>query len=777
MSDSQSRGASKALYVELSSTPKISSPKDDKFNAVSKLRSLFDHNNVQPVLPRRSSDGVKRQRPQSLSSSGFGQTLAKSDDKDFQTEEPKKQAKYEKIEMERKKKLFGPRAPITLDDLLRRETPRSPEDVPSLPNLRRQFSPTREPYGSRDQKRHTIARTNNISKQPEESVKDNFEEIHKKRRAVPKKRSSSFEFEGLEDNVKVYGERSIDINAMLGCDAPKEDPITEEETRSEAIGEEIEKTCMKQDEPEVVAENRDKKYVEDSEQSSYNKKEDIIEAEIADKVDPVALEPVVRSTDVELEKSDSDLKTIVKYPKPINDIVEEDIINESIVKDMVEEEPSLFDFDTNANVSHFDRDTEESRKAEKPQIRSDNFIDEEFIVPKAEDCAESGIDFNSLENAEEDVDMSCESTLTEPDSFDSLALHVQYSKERIEENDLGSDIVSKDDTSVAGTKIKQIFNEDVHHEAAGLDIKEETIQYNDTGINVEIREDPKSFAEECFVESQFENNVDKDLMKEYPEEPGVGEEVRELDDQASFDKGEDSVDIGEEVLGDETENNEDASLSHEGEPVIQLSMFAKVAGLDEEKYDTNEEHDEFVAKEDLDEKEDDNNNESAVYSNIANLAYDEGMEEKDLSNTVTLEDEEYDSDNCEVDKTDLDATDLTEVNQSSGMDDGQITLPSVPVHSCLLGRNGDKKKDRKVSFQSEKNSVIFTYSATEYNRSNSDIDALTASAEWELEKRVDDKDMFTVDLDKSKFVFTCLTVRKSISWQPLGMYKGGQIIY
>ncbi|XP_064170321.1 neurabin-2 [Anguilla rostrata] len=75
-----------------------------------------------------------------------------------------------------------------------------------------------------------------------------------------------------------------------------------------------------------------------------------------------------------------------------------------------------------------------------------------------------------------------------------------------------------------------------------------------------------------------------------------------------------------------------------------------------------------------------------------------------------------------------------------------------PESSCLevpgLPAEEEPPPSRKICFSTNPIKVFTTYSNEEYDRRNDDVDPMAASAEYELEKRVERLDLFPVELEK-----------------------------
>ncbi|XP_074835363.1 neurabin-2 [Carettochelys insculpta] len=126
----------------------------------------------------------------------------------------------------------------------------------------------------------------------------------------------------------------------------------------------------------------------------------------------------------------------------------------------------------------------------------------------------------------------------------------------------------------------------------------------------------------------------------------------------------------------------------------------------------------------------------------------EGQEEADLG------DESKKEDFSEADLVDISAySGLGEDSGGSGLDededaDGLYEPESGCVEIPGLSEEEELAPNRKIQFSTAPIQVFSTYSNEDYDRRNEDVDPMAASAEYELEKRVERLDLFPVELEK-----------------------------
>ncbi|KAM8839646.1 uncharacterized protein ACB058_015956 [Synchiropus picturatus] len=123
---------------------------------------------------------------------------------------------------------------------------------------------------------------------------------------------------------------------------------------------------------------------------------------------------------------------------------------------------------------------------------------------------------------------------------------------------------------------------------------------------------------------------------------------------------------------------------------------------------------------------------------------------------VSMEDKSVD---CCLDSTkgkDDQAGDMREMTKDASKElsrlppGNHLTYEEIPGLPKIADPDDGKAKRRLVWFSSAPIKVFSTYSNAEYDRHNEDIDPVSASAEYELEKRVDRMDVFPVEIEKGE---------------------------
>ncbi|XP_041662944.1 neurabin-1 isoform X2 [Cheilinus undulatus] len=156
----------------------------------------------------------------------------------------------------------------------------------------------------------------------------------------------------------------------------------------------------------------------------------------------------------------------------------------------------------------------------------------------------------------------------------------------------------------------------------------------------------------------------------------------------------------------------------------QLGMKEEISFVSQDG-DANCEEDEEVAEEEneLEEQVDQGipNRVSPVVYGIENAAF---VDDRDVEQVLREEDEEE-----------------NEEEEEDGVCDDHYEAPG-------LSDEEDPPAKRKIKFSTDPIQVFSTFSNEEYDRRNDDVDPVAASAEYELEKRVEKMDVFPVEIEK-----------------------------
>ncbi|KAL0983785.1 hypothetical protein UPYG_G00132780 [Umbra pygmaea] len=112
-----------------------------------------------------------------------------------------------------------------------------------------------------------------------------------------------------------------------------------------------------------------------------------------------------------------------------------------------------------------------------------------------------------------------------------------------------------------------------------------------------------------------------------------------------------------------------------------------------------------------------------------------------------------------------------EENEEEEVDDDE---PYEPESSCHekpgLPEEEDPPPSRKIRFSTRPIKVFATYPNEDYDRRNEDVDPMAASAEYELEKRVERLDLFPVELEKG--LFSPLRSQTAMAWVSVSLEWG-----
>ncbi|XP_071943145.1 uncharacterized protein [Antedon mediterranea] len=173
-------------------------------------------------------------------------------------------------------------------------------------------------------------------------------------------------------------------------------------------------------------------------------------------------------------------------------------------------------------------------------------------------------------------------------------------------------------------------------------------------------------------------------------------------------------------------NEEEEEVETQNSGMIQIGFNVEETGDTEEEEDSNADSDVSEIG-------------SSDYEYTVNV--DEDMEEEQVAS-------EYEQ-NEKTESSPVKPLDLSSDDFALGLPEPYEIEGLIPENTDFI-ESGDIKRKRTLQFSIEPILVFSTYSNTDYDRRNDDIDPVAASAEYELEKRVERMNVFPVQLLKGK---------------------------